>query len=213
MAPSKSSIAAFWDAAADSFDTEADHGLADPRVRQAWATALASWLPDPPAEVVDLGCGTGSLALVLAEQGHRVVGVDLSPNMIERARRKLAGVNAWVVVGDAACPPLADHSVDVVLARHVLWTLPDPVAALRRWITLCRKDGRLVLVEGRWASVENDDYVDDHAALPWTGGVTARTLAATLRHHVSDLTVVPLTDPTLWGRDITDERYVIIATP
>jgi ubiquinone/menaquinone biosynthesis C-methylase UbiE len=209
---SRSSIAAFWDAAAGSFDDEADHGLADPAIRSAWADALASWLPDRPVDVADLGCGTGSLSLLMARSGHRVVGVDLSPNMAARARDKLAGLDAWVVVGDAAVPPLAERSVDVVLVRHLVWTLPDPVTALRRWISLCRQGGRVVLVEGRWAP-GGDDYVHDHGELPWTGGVTAKTLAATLLPHVRDLRVVPLTDPRLWGRAITDERYAVIAIP
>ena len=45
---------------------------------------------------------------------------------------------------------MADGSVDAVLARHLLWTLPDPLAALARWVRLVRPGGRLVLVEGRW---------------------------------------------------------------
>src|SRR5262245_15721205 len=97
------SIVEFWDAAADSFDEEADHGLRDRHVRDAWAGRLAAWLPGPPAEVVDLGCGTGSLSLLLAEAGHRVTGVDLSPNMVDHARRKLTAANLDVrfLVGDA----------------------------------------------------------------------------------------------------------------
>lgn len=205
------SIAAFWDSAADSFDDDPDHGLRDPRVKQAWATRLTTWLPDPPADVLDLGCGTGSLSVLLAQQGHRVTGVDLSPKMAAHARRKLAAANldAQVLVGDAANPPL-DHPVDVVLARHVLWTLPDPTAALRHWIALCRPGGRLVLIEGRWAT--NEDYLEGAESLSWTGGVPAHTLAATLRPLVADLHIEPLTDPSLWGRTITDERYRILAT-
>lgn len=80
-----------WDALAASFDDEPDHGLRDAEVRRAWAARLASWLPAPPGDVLDLGCGTGSLSLLAAEQGHRVTGVDLSPAMVELARTKLAG--------------------------------------------------------------------------------------------------------------------------
>jgi SAM-dependent methyltransferase len=203
-------IAEFWDEAAGSFDEEADHGLRDARISAAWDARLASWLPTPPADVLDLGCGTGSLSLLLARRGHRVTAVDLSPNMVAHARAKLADVDARVLVGDAANPPPLGHEVDVVLVRHLLWTLPDPEAALRRWIALCRPGGRLVLIEGRWTpSAAAVDYVE---GLPWTGGVTAETLTATLRPLVSDLRVEPLTDPTLWGRTITDERYCVIAT-
>lgn len=208
------SIAAFWDAAADSFDEEADHGLRAPRVRDAWAARLASWLPSPPTDVLDLGCGTGSLSLLLAQHGHRVIGIDLSPRMVEHARHKLAtaDLDARVLVGDAADPPPLGHDVDVVLVRHLLWTLPDPTAALRRWITLSRPGGRLVLIEGRWNTTADDTYIEASGSLPWTGGVTAQTLAGTLQPLVTDLRIEPLTDPRLWGRVKNDERYAIIAT-
>ncbi|HEX6352367.1 class I SAM-dependent methyltransferase [Actinophytocola sp.] len=204
-------IAEFWDEAADSFDKEADHGLRDAQVSTAWDARLASWLPTAPADVLDLGCGTGSLSLLLARRGHRVTAVDLSPNMVANARAKLADTDVRVLVGDAADPP--PREVDAVLVRHLLWTLPDPEAALRRWIALCRPGGRLVLIEGRWATSEADSaYVEGSQSLPWTGGVSAETLASTLKPLVTDLRVEPLTDPTLWGRTITDERYCLIAT-
>lgn len=203
----------FWDVAADSFDEHPDHGLHDARVRAAWAARLGAWLPDSPADVLDLGCGTGSLSLLMAEEGHRVTGVDISPNMVEHAGRKLAsaGCSAHFLVGDAADPPALGSSVDVVLARHLLWTLPDPVEALRRWIALARPGGRLVLIEGRW-NTNAASYVVGSRSLPWTGGVTAETLAGALQPLVTELHVEPLTDPNLWGRTINDERYAILAT-
>jgi SAM-dependent methyltransferase len=200
-------VAAFWDSAADSFDDQVDHGLRDPVVRSAWRARLESWLPPPPVEVLDLGCGTGSLSLLLASGGYRVTAVDLSPRMVELARRKLAGHDVRVLVGDAADLPALQ--VDVVLVRHLVWTLPEPVAALHHWISRSRPGGRLVLVEGHWGA---SDGAYGWSALPWSGGVTADDLAAALRPLVSDLRVEPLTDPVLWGRAVTDERYCIVAT-
>jgi len=78
----------YWDEQAASFDDEPDHGLTDDRVRTAWSRRLAAWLPDKPGTVVDLGCGTGSLSVLVAEAGHEVLGVDLSPAMVERAQLK-----------------------------------------------------------------------------------------------------------------------------
>ncbi|WP_336205338.1 class I SAM-dependent methyltransferase [Nonomuraea sp. LPB2021202275-12-8] len=214
------SIADQWDAAADSFDDEADHGLRDPEVRTAWAARLASWLPGEPCDVLDLGCGTGSLSLLLAERGHRVVGVDLAPRMAARARVKLAGTGARVLVGDAAHPPLGERRFDVVLARHLLWTVPGPRAALARWAALLKPEGRLVLVEGRWstsAAGREDqpppDARDERAdALPWPDGVRAADLVAALRPIAGDVRVHPLDDPALWGREIDDERYAVVAS-
>lgn len=117
-------------------------------MRAAWAERLAGWLPEEAGDVVDIGCGTGSMSLLAAERGHRVTGVDSAPGMLELARRKLVGRDAEFLLGDAAEPPVAAGAYDVVLARHVLWMLPDVAAVLRRWVSLLRPGGRLVLVEG-----------------------------------------------------------------
>ncbi len=71
-----------WDAVAPGFDAGADHGLRDPAVRDAWAGRLTAWLPAAPADVLDLGCGTGSLALLAARAGHRVTASDRSAAML-----------------------------------------------------------------------------------------------------------------------------------
>ena len=76
-----------WDAEAPGFDDEPDHGLRDPLVRDAWRSLMRSVLPPIPARVADLGCGTGTLSLLLAEDGYAVDGVDFSPEMVRRARR------------------------------------------------------------------------------------------------------------------------------
>ena len=189
-----------WDAQAASFDEEPDHGLRDPEVRQAWAARLASWLPSRASDVLDLGCGTGSLSLLASEQGHRVTGVDGSPAMIDLARAKLAGRDAAFLVGDAAIPPVGEQRFDAVLVRHVLWAMPDPGRALRHWRGLLRPGGRLVLVEGVWGTVS-------------PVGIPADRLAALLTPLAGDVRLERLSDdPLLWGKAVDDERYAIVAT-
>ena len=61
----------FWDEQVASFDDEADHGLRDIQTREAWRRLLGSVLPPPPAEVADLGCGTGSLSVLMASMDTR----------------------------------------------------------------------------------------------------------------------------------------------
>ncbi|MBI5959806.1 MAG: methyltransferase domain-containing protein, partial [Chloroflexi bacterium] len=77
-----------WDEAAALFDNEPDHGLRDPVVRAGWTLLLRASLPPAPAVILDIGCGTGSLSLVLAELGYHVTGIDLSPAMITLAETK-----------------------------------------------------------------------------------------------------------------------------
>ena len=189
-----------WDAQAASFDDEPDHGLRDPEVRRAWAGRLASWLPGRASDVLDLGCGTGSLSLLASEQGHRVTGVDASAAMVGRARAKLAGRDAVFLVGDAAAPPVGEQRFDVVLVRHVLWTLPGPGRVLRHWRGLLRSGGRLVLVEGVWGT-----------AAPV--GIPADVLTGLLAPLVTgEVRVERLSDQTaLWGKDVADERYAVVA--
>lgn len=190
---------AYWDALAADFDEEPDHGLRDPVTRAAWAARLRTWLPGRPSEVLDLGCGTGSLALLAAEQGHQVTGVDLAPRMAELARAKLAGTGATVLVGDAAEPPVGERRFDVVLARHLLWALPGPERVLRRWTGLLRPGGRLVLIEGRWGE-------SDPVGLP---AAELARLAEPLMTRTRLEQLAP--DSALWGRPVSDERYVLIA--
>lgn len=187
-----------WDAEAESFDDEPDHGLRDPVVREAWRALLRSVLPGAPARVADLGCGTGTLALLLAEEGYAVDGVDFSPEMVRRAVAKAAGTTGVTfVVADAAEPPLTPATYDVVLCRHVLWALPDPAAALARWRGLLAPGGRIVLVEGSW-STGAGLTADETVAL-----VEGAGLRAELRR---------LPEAGYWGHEITDERYLVVGT-
>ena len=74
--PVTEAIRAAWDAEADGFDDQPDHGLRDPSVRAAWWSLLSDQLPAPPVRVLDVGSGTGSLAVLLAERGYEVVGLS-----------------------------------------------------------------------------------------------------------------------------------------
>ncbi|MCH0567088.1 MULTISPECIES: class I SAM-dependent methyltransferase [unclassified Streptomyces] len=189
-----------WDAQAAAFDDEPDHGLRDARVRAAWTERLRGWLPERPGDVLDLGCGTGSLSLLAVGLGHRITGVDRSPAMLERARDKLAGHDAVFLPGDAAAPPVGERRFDAVLVRHVLWTLPAPDRVLRRWRDLLRPGGRLVLVEGVWGTLS-------------PVGIPADRLTRLLAPLAGDVHLEHLAgDPLLWGGPVDDERYAVVAT-
>jgi 2-polyprenyl-3-methyl-5-hydroxy-6-metoxy-1,4-benzoquinol methylase len=188
----------YWDGQAASFDEAADHGLRDPVVREAWRELLRSVLPDPPADVADLGCGTGSLAVLLAHDGYRLTGLDASAAMVGAARAKAAAAGVEIVFrqNDAAAPELSERAFDVVLARHVLWMLPDPADVLRRWTALLRSGGRLVLVEGRWAT---------------GAGLTVDEVLALVEPVAEQIEMRTLADAALWGRPIDDDRYLVVA--
>lgn len=187
-----------WDEAAASFDDEPDHGLRDPHVRQAWSDLLVNSLPSPPAHILDIGCGTGSLSVLLAELTYQVTGVDLSPQMIEQAKAK-AQTAGYVIpfdVMDAANPDFAPQQFDVILCRHLLWALTEPAAVLERWSKLLTDGGQLVLIEGYW-----------HTG----GGLHAQQIVKMLPATFTQVTVKNLSDQAeLWGDEVQDERYMVI---
>ena len=94
---------------------------------------------------------------------------------------------------DLANPPV-EPGFDVVLARHLVWALPDPSKALDRWLELMPADGTLVLIEGLWGT---------------GAGLSADNLSSIVTPKVTSMSVQHLSDPALWGRTITDERYVL----
>jgi len=105
----------------------------------------ASDLPDGSA-VLDAGCGPGLVSLALLEAGHRVVGVDLSAEMIARARARCAAS------GDRArferqslFDPIPGAPFDAAISRYVLHHVADPSAFLHRQAGLVRPGGVVVL--------------------------------------------------------------------
>ncbi len=143
-------LRAFWDRDAETYDRAPAHGISDPAEAAAWRAVLARHLPPPPARVLDVGAGTGSISLLAAELGHDVTALDLSPGMLERARAKAAarGLAVRFVLGRSEEPP--EGPFDAVVERHLLWTLPEPVRALAAWRAVTVPGGRLLLLEGLW---------------------------------------------------------------
>lgn len=188
----------YWNGQAKSFDAEPDHGLSDPTVRRAWRRLLLAHLPEPPADVIDIGCGTGSLAVLLARAGFRVRGIDVAERMLEAAQLKAAeaAVDVEFRQGDANDPPYPFASADAVLSRHVLWAMTDPATALDKWGSLLRPAGRLLLVEGRWST---------GAGIP--AGEAARLLEMAHRR----VEIHRLDDPVYWGRATGDDRYLAVS--
>jgi SAM-dependent methyltransferase len=138
------------------------------------------------------------LSVLLASEGYLVTGIDLSEKMVAAATAKAAaaGVRATFRQGDVSAPDLERASLDAVVVRHVTWALAEPGEAVRRWSSFLREGGRLVLIEGLWST---------------GAGMSARDLEKVVRPIIPNCEVSPLTDPTLWGGPIDDERYVLVA--
>jgi SAM-dependent methyltransferase len=113
---------------------------------------LLRHVPAGCESALDAGCGTGDLARLLAPRCGRVLGLDLSPNMVAEARRRSAGVaNVEFAVADLMTEPLEPAAFDCVASVATLHHLPLD-AALERLAGLLRPGGVLLvldIVDGR----------------------------------------------------------------
>jgi ubiquinone/menaquinone biosynthesis C-methylase UbiE len=189
----------YWDNEAARFDDEPDHGLHDPVVRSAWKNLLVNWLPSHPGSALDIGCGTGSLSVLMAEMGHKVTGIDFSPAMIAQANAKAKAANYSISfqVMEASSPELTPQQFKAIICRHLLWALPERARVLERWSNLLVPNGRLLLIEGYWNN---------------SSGLYSEQIVDSLPSSFSCVIVKNLSDyPNLWGGAVTDERYMVKA--
>ena len=100
------------------------------------------------ASVLEVGVGTGK-NFPYYPSGVKVVGIDLSPCMLARARRKALKLDRSVDLREMDVQNLEfpDHCFDTVFATFVFCSVPDPVAGLRELRRVCKPTGRLLLLE------------------------------------------------------------------
>lgn len=137
---------AAWDARAERWDARAEANAHAPDRSADLDRIWEALRLRPGARVLDAGCGSGQFAIALAERGARVAGLDLSPEMIRRARNHAAdhGVEIPWHTGDVTTLPDPLAVYDAILARVLLQFVPDVPAALREFRRVLKPGGRLL---------------------------------------------------------------------
>ncbi|HEY6744901.1 MAG TPA: class I SAM-dependent methyltransferase [Mycobacteriales bacterium] len=99
--------------------------------------------PLPPGTVLDAACGTGRYAARMAARGHRVLGLDSSPEMLQRARARVP--QGTFLRGELHRLPVADHTVDVVVCALALVHVRSPAPVMAEFARVLRPGGHLAI--------------------------------------------------------------------
>lgn len=152
-------------------------------IDRSWRAAMLRAAGDVKGRVaVDFCCGTGDVSFLLARDGASVVGVDFTPEMLDRAEsrrvRGPAGRSARVVfaVGDAVRAPLRTRSADLATIAFGIRNIDDRAAALRDFARVLKPGGLLVVLEfGRPSSRRLASAYDlyFHQVLPRIGAIVS----------------------------------------
>lgn len=174
-----------FDLGAGAYDLATDNAL--------WREQVARLLDvdaPSPRRLLDLGCGPGGSAFVLADllPTTSVVALDIAPKMVERARRHQRarwarqGDRVRLLVADATHLPLRDRAVDAVTGHSFLYLVPDPLAVLREARRVLAPGGRVAFMEPsqlgslRRAAVRGLRHAGELVRRPWDAGRHAASM-------------------------------------
>lgn len=146
----------YWSRRAETFDQSPGHEIFSEDERQAWHALLLKHLGQGGGRrALDLASGTGVISHLMDDLGYQVTGIDWSEAMLERARAKAKARGRAIsfFVGDAERTMEAADTYDVVINRHLVWTLVDPEACFREWFRVLKPGGRLLVVDGDFVNV------------------------------------------------------------
>lgn len=164
----KDKIREWWDDPSQDYDGFHGHGVNSDIEKELWGDEIMRLLdPKKDLKVLDIGTGTGFLALLLSSKGYDVTAVDWSITMMQKAidKAKAASLPIKFDVQDAESLTFADDSFDAVVSRHVLWTLADPAKAAKEWARVIKPAGMIITDIPRQGSQSGKHHYGEEVGL------------------------------------------------
>ena len=158
-------------------------------------TSVATNLPAKYGKVLDVACGTGTQLVALAKKGYQVTGIDLSPDMLSKAKGKLQRYpNASLLCGDATHMPFQDNAFDISLITFSLHDMPEEIAigVLMEMKRVTKKGGDIVVVDYVTNSQQTIPFLTHKVARMWESKYYPYFTKKGLRHFVVKANVVPI---------------------
>lgn len=164
----KERITSYWTKRSDSFLEQRRAELHSPLAKR-WLSEIKTYLTDgKKLRILDVGCGTGFFSILLAKEGHEVIGTDLTPDMVTNskilAEEEQAACQFQVM--DAEHLSFPSESFDVVISRNLTWTLPEASLAYAQWSRVLKPGGLLLNFDANYGAVdfaETSELPENHA--------------------------------------------------
>ena len=158
----------YWTQRSHDFGTVRKNELEN-EMGQRWLHEIERFLPEGrKLDILDVGTGTGFFAVLRAQQGHRVEGIDLTPAMLEEARTLAKQRNLDITFREMDAQNLLypDAVFDVVISRNLTWTLPDPERAYASWFRVLKPGGVLLNFDAEYAAHVRSHSVQNRKVAP-----------------------------------------------
>ena len=157
-------VKSYWSTRSSTFKQTRDNELHNSSIGERWLHIFSQYFPhtQEPLRILDIGTGAGYFAILLSEQGHQVIGIDLTPDMIAAAK-DLAWQHhstASFQVMDAMHLDFPDKSFDAIVTRNLTWTLPDVFQSYKEWYRVLRPNGVLLNFDANYG--DNVRYEQQH---------------------------------------------------
>jgi ubiquinone/menaquinone biosynthesis C-methylase UbiE len=145
----------YWSMRAETFDLSPGHEIFSEGERAAWHRLIVQHLGQGnDRKALDLACGTAVVSHLMHDLNYEVTGIDWSEAMLSKAREKAAarGSSIRFLMRDAEATGEEPGSYDVIITRHLVWTLVDPAAAFAHWFSLLKPGGKVLIIDGDFVS-------------------------------------------------------------
>lgn len=119
--------------------------------RAVWTSLILSQAPkEGKLKILDVGTGPGVFATILSLAGHEVTGIDISPKMLEQAKRNAAEYGAFpeFLLMNSQVVSFEDNTFDMIVSRYVVWAMEYPEKAYANWLRILKPGGRVVVFDG-----------------------------------------------------------------